>query len=140
MSDAFEVTIPGPSCPQGSARAFVNKKTGKPVITSASKGLAAWRSHAVRCIAARMAEKGLESPIEGPVSVEVTDYRKRPKGRAKRHQWPDLRPDLDKIARATLDAIEASGLLRSDAQVCRLDAWKLYSDTDYVEIRLMELT
>lgn len=139
MSLFFEVTIPGPSCPQGSARAFVNRKTGKPIITSATKGLAAWRSHAVRCIHARMSEEGLESPVEGPVAVEVTDYRKRPKGRAKRHLWPDLRPDIDKIARATLDAIEASGLLNSDAQVCRLDAWKLYSDTDYVTIRLLRL-
>ena len=40
--------------------------------------------------------------------------------------WHDKRPDVDKLARAVLDAITESGTLRDDCQVVALSARKRY--------------
>jgi Holliday junction resolvase RusA-like endonuclease len=40
--------------------------------------------------------------------------------------WPAKRPDVDKLARACLDALTQSGAIRDDAQVVMLGATKVY--------------
>lgn len=137
MSDSLRVEIPGPACPQGSARAFV--VNGKAQITSANKGLNAWRAIAVKYLQDGMTDRGRESPFEGPVAVWVFEDRVRPKGRAKRHVRPDTRPDLDKIARAALDVLVIAGVLKDDAQVCKLNAEKRYADKAGVVLFVEEI-
>jgi len=38
-----------------------------------------------------------------------------------------VKPDLDKIVRACLDVLVIGGVIRDDAQVCQINAWKVYS-------------
>lgn len=130
----YTFVIPGPSVPQGSARAFV--VAGRARVTSANKGLAAWRSHAVRCI---HEQECPPEPLTGALAVHVTDYRVRPKSCPKKRLWPETQPDLDKIVRACLDALEASGLFRNDGQVCSLSAEKVFADRPAVKIEVWRL-
>ena len=137
MSDSLRVEIPGPAAAQGSARAFV--VGGKAQITSANKGLNAWRAIAVKFLQDGMAEQGVLEPFSGPVAVWVFEDRVRPKGRAKRHVRPDTRPDLDKIARAALDVLVIAGVLKDDAQVCKLNAEKRYAEKAGVVLFVEEI-
>jgi Holliday junction resolvase RusA-like endonuclease len=62
----------------------------------------------------------------GPVKVQITFHLPRPKSRPKRHTHPDVRPDLDKLQRAVLDALTGIAW-RDDAQVCAIAAEKCYT-------------
>jgi Holliday junction resolvase RusA-like endonuclease len=71
----------------------------------------------------------------GPVRVVVTFLLGRPKAHYYTNRG-ELRPtapklcmagrDLDKMVRATLDPLEAAGLIESDAHVCQIMASKEY--------------
>ena len=62
-----------------------------------------------------------------PVAVQLRfDLRRPVRGR---RSWPCVRPDLDKLARAVLDAITESGLVEDDGQVCELSAVKRYAES-----------
>lgn len=107
--------------PQGSIRAFV--KGGRPILTSDNPAVKQWRDiigwEARRCPDCRM--------FDGPVAVTATFWLARPASvSAKRRPFPVVKPDLDKLARALLDAITGV-LIRDDAQVCELTALKLYA-------------
>lgn len=41
---------------------------------------------------------------------------------------PSVRPDLDKLCRAVLDALTDAGIWHDDSQVCSLSAIKVYAD------------
>ncbi len=129
--DALHVTIPGAGQPQGSSRAFI--RGGKAVITSANPRLSEWRALAVLFMTRAKAKAGFGDPWQGPVFVVVEEHRVRPKG-AKKRPSPSVKPDLDKIVRACLDALVISGVIRDDAQVCQINAWKVYSPE--AEVRL----
>ena len=121
--------VDGLPVPQGSLRAFM--AGGRPVITyTAREPLAVWRD------AVRDGCPILE-PSMGPWSVAVTFRMKRPSGhRGARGQLlprfdearPTNRPDIDKLARAVLDALTMR-VWRDDAQVVQLCARKEYADT-----------
>lgn len=134
----LECTIPGQSEPKGSVRAFV--VNGRAILTSDNKRLAEWSSHAIRCIASRMADEGRESPLQGPLGLEVRDYRLCPKSRPKRRQrWPDVQPDLDKILRSCGDILKRGGAIRDDAQICVIEASKEYAPQARVYLRVFQL-
>jgi crossover junction endodeoxyribonuclease RusA len=42
--------------------------------------------------------------------------------------FPGKYPDVDKLARSTLDALRMGGAYRDDAQVVKLHAFKVYAD------------
>lgn len=51
----------------------------------------------------------------------------KPKSAPKRKpSWPTTKPDVDKLARNALDALQIAGILRDDAQVVSLIVWKGY--------------
>ena len=72
----------------------------------------------------------------GPVGVTITflvarpalHYRKDGTLKPAAPWWCDKGKDLDKMARATLDPLEAEGVLRNDSQVAWLLATKRYAD------------
>ncbi len=71
------------------------------------------------------------SGLVGPVGVEVTLTVAKP--RTVTRDWPSKKAnqkgvggDVDKLARAVLDALEASGVIENDAQVVELTARKCY--------------
>lgn len=142
-SRRYDFFVAGEPRPMGSKTAFAFMgKNGKPravVTDSPSKAphlagkLTGWKDSV---IAATMAELG-DNPqrIMGAVSVSLTFALARPAG----HQgakgikpsapaFPHVKPDLDKLARSTLDAL-AVMMLADDARVVTLTLAKRYADT-----------
>src|SRR5438105_4838600 len=122
--------VHGLPIPQGSARSWV--VNGKPVITSAAKGLATWR-RLVADVAQRFAPT---EPWLGPVGIELHFGIPKPKSAPKKRRvWPDKRPDLDKLTRAVLDALTYV-VFADDSQVVDIAASKDYGAPGVVvEIR-----
>jgi len=119
----LQLTVEGNPVPQGSFRHVGNGR-----IISANPKLNDWR----QTIADQI---GLQTPvrlIEGSIRVDLVFTLERPKSvssgmRAK----PTVKPDLDKLVRATLDAISLERyiqLIGDDSQVTDLHAAKRYSD------------
>lgn len=124
------VAVPGLPVPQGSVTAMMSK-AGRPFVKSVKPSLAQYRADVREEVRRRMAVDG---PLPGPMSIRIEFLFPRPKAhynarggltpRAPAH--PAKRPDVDKLARAVLDAL--TGLVwADDAQVVRLLAVKAYS-------------
>ena len=112
--------VAGLPVPQGSSRAFVI--AGRAHITSdTGHRLQDWR----QAIASE-ARVAFSELLDGPVEVFAEFFLPRPASRPKRVFWPDRKPDIDKLARASLDALTGVGF-RDDAQVVRLVASKRYT-------------
>jgi len=76
----------------------------------------------------RMTYKGL--PLAGPVAVRLGFRLEKPKSNKK--QCPSQRPDIDKLARAVLDAIQTKAkwggtLIVDDSQVVELQVHKSWA-------------
>lgn len=113
---------------KGSTRSFVNKRTGWIMTTSDNPKLANFE----RAVHFTALEHGAR-PIEGALEVRLAFYLPRPKS----HYWPDgslkgeaphypirkKRKDIDKLERATLDALTGA-CYEDDAQVVHVDKWK----------------
>lgn len=124
--------VAGVPRPQGSAKAFVIPAKGdqKPraVVTSDTKDLKPWRN-----AIAEEARKHCDRLFEGAAMIEVLFIMPRPKthwsarGGLKPSApiWPTTRPDVDKLARAVLDALTGI-VVGDDAQVVTLVGRKEY--------------
>jgi Holliday junction resolvase RusA-like endonuclease len=121
----LEVEIRGTPQPQGAIRSLGK---GRPSIHANAERLLPWREvvqHA--CELAMAASTTATWPITGPVAVELTFTVRKPTSAPKtRRIWPTTRPDIDKLARAILDALTNAGVLRDDSQVTTLIAHKAY--------------
>lgn len=98
-------------------------------MVESSKKVGPWRADVE--LAARRA---MTEPFTGPVAVTLTFHMPMPKSRPAKIRrlgtiWSSVRPDIDKLARSTLDALTASGIIDDDARVARLHATKLESTT-----------
>lgn len=90
----------------------------------AGKPLMDWRSSLAENAKRACREQGW-SLTEGPVSVSILFRLGSP--RRPKHAEPAVRPDIDKLARAVLDAISDSGSVwRDDCQVVRMTCAKEY--------------
>jgi Holliday junction resolvase RusA-like endonuclease len=98
-------------------RAF-SDKSGKPYLIHSNKGLGAWRKTIVDTVGGKVGE------LDGAVSVECTFYLLKPKSVTRWLPW--CRPDLDKLMRAVLDALQTAGAFKDDGQVVSINASKLY--------------
>lgn len=132
-----EFFVPGEPKPMGSKTAFVVKGKFGPraVVTDGStskpagKLMLAWKDSV---IAASMADGG--ERIIGAVRVSLTFFLARPAGHTGKKgllpsapRYPAVKPDLDKLARSTLDAL-AVALLSDDARVVTLELAKRYAE------------
>ena len=115
---------------------------GRPIITSTNKNLKSWEGIVRNALG--MASVDL---IKGPVTVSLWFTLPQPQTRAakprsadprKRIPVPDTKPDLDKLVRGTLDALNKVAF-EDDARVVQLDAFKKYGDRVGVQIRVEEL-
>lgn len=126
MSEFFVRGIP---VPQGSHKAFI--VNGRAVVTSVNnKALKPWR----KAIATAAREVVLPVEKSTPMRVEVTFVFERP-GSVRRSR-PTVRPDVDKLARAVLDALTEAGAFPDDSQVVDLHATKTYGLTAGAHIRV----
>jgi crossover junction endodeoxyribonuclease RusA len=123
----------GSPVPQGSARAFTHGS--RVVVTSDNKNLKKWCTF---CALVLRKDIAAHEQYEGPVAVELQFYFDRPKshlngsgslrkGYSAHHT---VKPDLDKLVRAILDAGTDAKVWHDDAQVVRLTASKRYVGTD----------
>lgn len=125
---ATELTIDvtGDPVPQGSM--FAIMRAGRPVvIADNSSALGRWRRDITSAAKARATLAGWLT-TDGPVTVAVTFWLERPAAAKKRHR-PHVRPDLDKLVRAVLDALTEAQIWTDDARVVRIAADKHYATT-----------
>lgn len=128
LSLLLDVIVRGLPAPQGSKR-----HVGRGILVESSKRVKPWRD-AVR---STVADAWPHDSFDGPVIVELTFAFPRPAGhygtgrnagtlKASAPLRPAGLPDVDKLARSTLDGIVAAGVLRDDARVVDLHARKRY--------------
>jgi Holliday junction resolvase RusA-like endonuclease len=126
----FEII--GIAQPKGSTRAFVPlawakravaaNRQPRAVITSDNPRTRAWADRVAEAAAA-VAGEGL---FLGPIALELTFYLPRPQSLPRRVVHHLKKPDLDKLIRATNDALTGV-LYRDDAQIVEIRASKLYA-------------
>jgi crossover junction endodeoxyribonuclease RusA len=128
-------TVIGHAQPQGSTKAFMPNGARYPVVTSDNPNLKQWRQLVAHC-AQQQAAGG---PMSGGVRVVLDFALQRPKSLPKRTSQHLKKPDIDKLARAVLDAL--TGILyHDDSEVVRLDVTKRYAapiETPSVRITVM---
>lgn len=119
----LEVFVEGSPVPQGSFRHVGNGR-----IISANPKLNSWR----QTIADQVIEKTPVRLIDESCVVRLVFTLPRPKSVPKsRRERPTVKPDLDKLIRATLDAISLPRyvqLLTDDSIVTDIHAAKRYAD------------
>jgi crossover junction endodeoxyribonuclease RusA len=122
--------VPGVPVAQGSKR-----HVGRGVMVESSKHLQPWRDSVISA-ALRVGEN---VRFHGPVEVKLDFTFPRPANhygtgrnagilKKTSPEFKQSAPDIDKLARAVLDALVQAGLLQDDALVVLLHAEKRYSD------------
>jgi len=106
-------------------RAFTPKGWTRPILTAASTSVKVWEQ-TIRAAAQAHAE----AYTTGPVRVRLCFALPRPQRLSRQASRSHVkRPDVDKLARAALDAL--TGVLwKDDSQVCSLTAIKTYARPD----------
>lgn len=131
--------------PMGSMKGFVlpGKGGAKPraILTSNNPKMKPYRQELTHTAMVAVAQKGLFSPIAEkhvPVSIVVDFYFARPASIPKKRVEIVVKPDMDKLCRATFDAL--TGILYADdAQIVDLSARKHYGTPERVEISMTVL-
>jgi Holliday junction resolvase RusA-like endonuclease len=120
----METDVLGIPVPQGSKRVFHGR-----LVDVNDRKLRDWRA----MVGGAVEQLGR---FDGPVSVTLNFYLPRPKGHYGKKGIlpsapgrPAVRPDVDKLVRACLDAMTGI-VFRDDAQVVTILARKLYATAD----------
>ena len=128
-------TVPGNPRPQQRHRTVRNKSTGASFQYDPSK------QDKDNFLAKIMAMRP-ETPIEGPIRLEVTFGFQRPKShftkkgiRLTAPFYVEKRPDIDNLVKLVTDAMNGV-FFRDDSQIVVLLAVKMYSDQPNVHIYL----
>lgn len=118
----LDVFVPGRPAPQGSKRYL---GPGRPLVES-SKAVEPWRADIREHLLARHAG----GPLLGAVTVTLEFVLPRPASLPKRKPTPrhTKRPDVDKLARAVLDAVTSAGVWCDDSQVDDMHPTKRYAE------------
>jgi crossover junction endodeoxyribonuclease RusA len=119
----IQFSVIGDPAPQGSKRVFNG------VLVEASRKCKPWRERVHWA-----AKEACGEPIGGPVRVSLSfrlsppkQWRPTLKLFRRRRGWPTTKPDIDKLARAVLDAL-TDVAYRDDSQVCALLVEKRYDN------------
>ena len=128
----FSVFVRGIPAPQGSKTPGV-RNDGTPFLRPAnSVALSAWRT----AIGGVLQEKWEGPPLEGAVRVSLNFLSLRPRSVSeKKRPYPSVKPDIDKLCRAALDAMTGI-VFKDDAQVVFLEAVKSYAQETGLAIRV----
>ena len=122
-------TVAGHPVTQGSKQAIRRRDGRISMIESGGDRLTQWR-HAINDEARHVTNGG--SPVAGPVAIEAHFTIPKPASAPKRRRtWPikTRSGDLDKLARAALDAMTGV-IYDDDAQVVDLHVTKDWADPD----------
>lgn len=146
MTADLEFRVYGLPAPQGSKS--VNPRSGR-MFEQGQKKLTPWRA-AVKQAASTAASMTGTERFDGPVAVTIVFTFKRLKshygtGRNAAVLRPDAplykhtKPDVDKLERATFDAITAAGVWADDSRVAHTSIDKVYGDVEGAHIRIRAL-
>lgn len=143
MTQQITFTAQGKPAPQGSKRAWVNKKTGRAQMSDDEPDrVMIWRQDVKAAALNTMAEHASTwRPFDGPVHVKFVFRFARPAKHRRTgkmaHVLRDDAPlyvighhlgDVDKLCRCTNDALTAAGIWADDALVVGMTAIKVYVD------------
>ena len=129
----FTFTVFGPPATKGSTRSFRSASTGAVVTMADCSKLPAW-SQAVGW-AARAARLPLV-PRPAGVAVTLEVFSVRPKSAKQR--VPSVKPDVDKVLRALLDALTGVAY-QDDAQVVAATVKKAYGSEAKAVVTVSEV-
>lgn len=124
---AITIVVRGTPAPQGSKAPKGRDRNGRTILVESSTRVKPWRE-AVRSTAADTAQTLGLAAIDGPVIVEMVFSATRPKShyrtgrnaallRDSAPSRPTGKPDLDKLARSTGDALVDAGVLHDDSRI-----------------------
>lgn len=119
---SLRFTVLGVARPKGSTRAFMRPGMKFPIVTSDNKSVKGWEES----VRAAIQQHAAGFFFEGPVSVRIAFHLPRPKTLPKRVDAHTKKPDVDKLARGSLDAMKGI-LWTDDSQVVDLHVTKHYA-------------
>lgn len=123
--------VPGTPKPGGSKRGFINKKTGRVIITEDCKKNKEWRS-----IVSVIAFNEYSGPLmEGPLMLTITFVMPRPKYhyntkgilKPSAPTYHTSTPDASKLTRSTEDSLKGI-VWKDDSLVAIQKIWKIYGE------------
>jgi len=123
----------GTPAPQGSKSGFAykDKSSGKMRVAmvegrgKATESHKDWRRN-VYDAAVRWQEEHRMATLDAPLRVRIEFWFDRPKSKPKWKIYPDVKPDIDKLARSVLDSLKGV-ITKDDARVVELVCRKLYA-------------
>lgn len=128
--------VPGLPAPKGS-----KKHVGRGRMVESCRTLPAWVASVKET--AMVAVAGIPQELlmvrQEPVAVDLTFVLERPARMPKGRFLPSVPPDLDKLVRATLDALTKITYW-DDAQVCDQRIKKVYGDQSGCRISIVRIT
>lgn len=136
---------------KGSKRALpVRGRPGAIVMVDSNRNAKPWANAVADKAREAAPVYGWVSLVRGPVAVTLSFFFARPRshfgtgrnaGAIKESAPPHMvtMPDLDKLARCTLDALTGT-LIKDDAQIALLHCGKFYGEPERAEIRVRELS
>lgn len=123
----LDITAYGEAAGQGSKK-FAGFCNGRALLVETSnKKLRPWNRAIYNAALSAMEGDPVEKGIKGACSVQLFITVKKPKSAPKRRViYPAVKPDIDKMCRAVMDALKRSGAIEDDSRVVTLFAVKLY--------------
>lgn len=121
----LEFHVIGTPKPQGSKKAFMAGGAAR-MRESAGEPLKDWRRAVGEAAQEARQNAGLD-PLDGPVAVGLEFLLAKPKTAKAWKVWADRMPDIDKLARATLDGLTAGQVFTDDSRVVALHTTKRYA-------------
>lgn len=142
MTALVEFEVLGVPAPQGSKTAITIGGKARLIEGGSDTGRTkhkAWRTAVAEAARDVAADHDQAAPFDGPLYLSIEFRFPMPKSRPARARaagrWPHtVKPDLDKVLRATADGLTTGGLITDDARICAIEceAWEVVSWTGAV--------
>lgn len=116
----FTFSVEGIPATQGSKTLYRGR------MVEASKKLPAWRSAVVLAAKHERMRNEQATPFDEPLKLVVHVFLPRP-AKPKWERLPASKPDVDKLARAIMDALTIAEVIKDDALVVELQIKKLWA-------------
>lgn len=94
-------------------------------------------------LALLMAPHRPDTPLEGPLRLQLTFYFQPPKSMPQKRLAllplaKDTKPDLDNLAKQVCDVMQATGFYRNDSQISKMTLGKFWSDRPGLQVEIEE--